>query len=343
MDSLSQIVLGAACGEAVLGKKIGNRAMLWGAIGGTIPDLDVVFLPFFDYIQRLSTHRGYSHALLICVLLAFPLAYLVWRKRRYRHTTTLNDWRKLFALSLVTHPLLDWFTTYGTSLFLPFSRHRAAVSSIFVVDPLYTLPFLICVLIAAFLPKISPHRRFWNYLGIGISCAYLLFTVFNKWSVERYFKASLVAQNIQYQRIFSAPMPFANTMWYNVAQTADNNFYFGYCSIFDNREQLIPLKKIERDEHLWGGLADTHAAQELRWFSRDFYTLSRKNDTLHFHDLCFGTLTAWHFDEDTKYFLDVELREQPDGTLQVYEHQPDFGRGDFKKFMLEYWQRMKGI
>ena len=41
MDSITQIVLGAACGEAVLGKKIGNRALLFGAIGGTIPDLDV--------------------------------------------------------------------------------------------------------------------------------------------------------------------------------------------------------------------------------------------------------------------------------------------------------------
>ena len=41
MDSLTQIVLGAACGEATLGKKIGNKALLFGAIGGTIPDLDV--------------------------------------------------------------------------------------------------------------------------------------------------------------------------------------------------------------------------------------------------------------------------------------------------------------
>jgi len=44
MDSITQIVLGAAVGDAVLGKKIGNRAMVWGAIAGTIPDLDVLFL-----------------------------------------------------------------------------------------------------------------------------------------------------------------------------------------------------------------------------------------------------------------------------------------------------------
>ena len=46
MDSLTQIVLGAAVGEAVLGKKIGNWAIFWGAIAGTVPDLDV-FLSYF--------------------------------------------------------------------------------------------------------------------------------------------------------------------------------------------------------------------------------------------------------------------------------------------------------
>ena len=42
MDSLTQIVLGASVGEAALGRKVGNRAMVWGAIAGTIPDLDVI-------------------------------------------------------------------------------------------------------------------------------------------------------------------------------------------------------------------------------------------------------------------------------------------------------------
>ena len=41
MDLLTHIVLGAACGKIVLGKKVGNKALLFGAIGGTIKDLDV--------------------------------------------------------------------------------------------------------------------------------------------------------------------------------------------------------------------------------------------------------------------------------------------------------------
>ena len=48
MDSLTQIVLGAAVGEVMLGRKVGNRAILWGAVAGTIPDLDVYCGYLFD-------------------------------------------------------------------------------------------------------------------------------------------------------------------------------------------------------------------------------------------------------------------------------------------------------
>ena len=76
MDSLTQIVLGAACGEAVAGKKLGNRAMLWGAIGGTIPDLDVFATFFCDEITATSFHRGFMHSFLFAALAPWGLAKL---------------------------------------------------------------------------------------------------------------------------------------------------------------------------------------------------------------------------------------------------------------------------
>ena len=79
MDSITQATLGAAIGEAVLGKKIGNKAMLWGAIAGTLPDLDVIFLPFYNEIQRISIHRGYSHSIIVSLLLGTLLAWIFYR------------------------------------------------------------------------------------------------------------------------------------------------------------------------------------------------------------------------------------------------------------------------
>ena len=79
MDSLTQIVLGAAVGEVCLGKKIGNRAMFWGGLAGTIPDLDVFALFWLSPLDSLVTHRGFSHSFVFAFLFAFLMAYLVKR------------------------------------------------------------------------------------------------------------------------------------------------------------------------------------------------------------------------------------------------------------------------
>ena len=87
MDSLTQIVLGAAVGEAVLGKKVGNKAALWGGIIATIPDLDVIpgNLIVESSIDQLLFHRGFSHSILFSVLFAFPFAWLIKKYPEFLH------------------------------------------------------------------------------------------------------------------------------------------------------------------------------------------------------------------------------------------------------------------
>ena len=79
MDSLTQITLGAAVGELVLGRKIGNKAMMWGAVAGTIPDLDVFARLWMNEIDSLAVHRGLSHSILFAVVAPFFLGYLTDR------------------------------------------------------------------------------------------------------------------------------------------------------------------------------------------------------------------------------------------------------------------------
>ena len=77
MDSLTQAVLGAACGEAVLGRKIGNKALIWGAIAGTIPDLDVVTQVFLSHeADELVYHRGLTHSILFTVFGAMLFGWM---------------------------------------------------------------------------------------------------------------------------------------------------------------------------------------------------------------------------------------------------------------------------
>ncbi len=89
MDTFTQLALGAACGEAVLGKKIGNRAMVWGAFGGILPDFDVAASFFTDEITALAFHRGFMHSITFAVLAALGLGWLVewlYRSGHYRRT-----------------------------------------------------------------------------------------------------------------------------------------------------------------------------------------------------------------------------------------------------------------
>ena len=74
MDSITQATLGAAVGEWLLGRKLGNRALAWGALLGTLPDLDVLIAPFLDTAGNLWWHRGPSHSLLVMLLASWLLS-----------------------------------------------------------------------------------------------------------------------------------------------------------------------------------------------------------------------------------------------------------------------------
>ena len=101
MDSLSQIVLGAAVGEAVLGRRIGNRAMVWGAVAGTIPDMDVLGKYFLSELDNLAFHRGISHSLLFCVVGALGFGWVTDRMYRSLHHARIAMATKAAAAVLV--------------------------------------------------------------------------------------------------------------------------------------------------------------------------------------------------------------------------------------------------
>jgi inner membrane protein len=141
LDSLTQIALGAAVGEATLGRKVGSRAPLWGAICGTLPDLDV-FIPLGDPVSDFTYHRSFSHSLFVLAALT-PL--VVWLILKIHPQTREHraGWAALVYLAFATHVLLDSFTVYGTQIFWPLDTTPVGWSTIFIIDPLYTLPLLL--------------------------------------------------------------------------------------------------------------------------------------------------------------------------------------------------------
>ncbi len=302
MDSITQFVLGAAIGEVVAGKKAGNRALLWGGFAGTIPDLDILFNPFFTELDNLSIHRGFSHSLIFAFIAAPLIAWPVNRLHQHRCTATYRDWLNLFFLGIFTHPLLDAFTLYGTQLFLPLSNYRVALNSISIIDPGYTLPLLMSTIAVLFFRRNKPGYAFkaakW---GLIISNIYLALTCLNKWHLEDIFKRNLDAQNIHPTQSMSNPVLFSNLLWCSVAKD-DSNCYIGYYSLLQNSKN-VKYESFPICDSLNTMIADRDGLKKLQWFSKGYYILEKRNDTLCFFDVRFGKSDLRISHENEKAFV----------------------------------------
>ncbi|MGB5942198.1 MAG: metal-dependent hydrolase [Leeuwenhoekiella sp.] len=283
MDSLTQIVLGAAVGEATLGKKVGNKAMLWGAIAGTIPDLDTIVGNFLDPVTAIEIHRGFSHSIVFSALAAPIFGWLV-SKIHQKEKVGWKSWGWLFFWGLFTHPLLDVHTTWGTQLFWPF-ENRLAIQNIFVIDPLYTVPFIICLILAMRLPRVSEKRRLYNAMGLFLSSAYLVISLFLKGIAFNRFETALGDQGISYVAMDTRPAPFNTILW---AANVDvgNAYLLADYSFLDS--QPIQFRRMPKNHQLLGKWTDSETIKRLVDISQGWYAITKSNGKLYFNDLRFG-------------------------------------------------------
>jgi inner membrane protein len=150
MDPFSQAALGAVVAQAAGHRRLGYRAALYGAAAGALPDVDVLFSIGGDFIDQLVTHRGITHSLFFAPVVGPILGWLIWRRERSRHADPelRNLWMLVITLALLSHPLLDLLTPYGTQLLLPFSDARFAVNAMPIIDPAYSLLLALGLLLA---------------------------------------------------------------------------------------------------------------------------------------------------------------------------------------------------
>ena len=330
MDSLTQIVLGAAVGEAVLGKKVGNKAMLYGAIAGTIPDFDTFASHFTDTVTALEIHRGFTHSIVFSVVFAPIFGWLV---SRWEKTASWKNWSWLFFWGFLTHPLLDAHTTWGTQLFWPLDL-RLAYKNIFVIDPLYTLPFLVFVILAMRKKRTSPKRRKLNNLGLIISSAYMLLTLILKGITYQKFTDALQQQNILYSEIETKPSPFNTILWTANVDTKDA-YLIGHYSFFD--AQPIQFTAYPKNHEWIEDLKEEENVQRLIKITKGWYTITKENEKLYLNDLRFGLLG---FSPSAKNFTFSFQLEKKNGEVIITEKEKD--TRDAKKLLGELWKRILG-
>ena len=336
MDTLTQVTLGASIGELVLGSKLGKRAPLWGAALGTLPDLDVFAAAFLTESAQLGVHRGLSHSFLGAICGGLGLGYAL---SILHSDATWREWSLLSFLALLTHALLDSFTMYGTQLFKPFSNYPVALGSIFIIDPLYTLP-LGGGLIAALFQRRLHWRRRLNAIGLCLSSAYLLLSAASYLHVRTAFTQALSDQGIAHQRLFVTPTPFNTVLWAGLA-AKDDHLWTGLYSLFDE-EPAIRFRRIERNTSLIADKITEEPVQRLLWFSRGYYQAERKDGKIFFSDLRFGRSDSW-IDTTGSYIFVFRLVADPEDPSRVadFRQLDPFADADLPD-LTRFWRRLKG-
>jgi inner membrane protein len=264
MDSLTHITLGACTGELLLGKKLGKKAMLFGAITANIPDVDTIPGLFMRGDEALLFHRSITHSLFFALLFGLLLAFVAKKAK-----LNAGYWQVafFFCFELALHDLLDTCTSYGTGLLEPFSHHRFSFHLLYVVDPLFTISLLCATIYLLFARS---GRATWAAIGIAISTIYLCVAVYCK---------SRIAEP------YSTPAPFTTLLWFCITKT-DKGYYTAYRSVFD--QEKAPYSYYPQNDALL-----KQPEPYLKTFADGYYTISDTNGKLHFNVLRFGQIQGW--------------------------------------------------
>jgi inner membrane protein len=335
MDTLTHTVLGAAVGEVVLGKKIGKKAMLLGALFSNVPDIDVVSNLFMHPVDALLAHRGFTHSFTFALIM-IPLFSYWFMKIHKRSTTNFRDWLKLIGITWISHLLIDSLTSYGTGWFEPFSHYRVSFNTIFVADPIYTFPLLVSSIALLILNSKSKQRKAWSYGGLIISCLYLVFTFISKIHVDNVVEESMKKQNLSYNELMTTPTPLNAILWNSIAKT-DKGYWIGFYSLFDKSKD-VSFYFADRNDSLVKDELNTDRGKKLIRFSQDYYCITQKDNINYFHDLRFGQFDGWN-KADAPFTFSYRLGQDNEG--EVFLQRRRF-QGSISELFSSLMERIKG-
>lgn len=330
MDSVTQITLGAAVSVAVMGKRVPVwQSALWGAAAGTTPDLDVV-VDFGDAILNMTRHRAESHAIAFLTL-ASPIfaGAATWLGKR---PGLFKRWFIAFWLVFMTHVTVDYLTVYGTQLLQPFTDYPFGRGSIFIIDPLYTLPLLIG-LIACLVSRTNRRFRF-NAIGLAVSTAYLAWGLGVQQHVESVATKNLPPTVSPDAKLLVTPSPLNSVLWRIVA-TSPTHYYEGWYSLLD-REPTVVWTEHDRGPELIAKYSAHPGIARIQAFSHGFFRMQESGGNVYITDLRMGFEPA--------YFFNFNMgAPSADGILDATRPALQEGRRpDLKKGLPWLWQRLTG-
>ena len=283
MDPLSQASFGAslsqsfATGRTCSGKSTLFSALVIGALAGMAPDLDVFISSAEDPLLFLEYHRQFTHSLvfipfgaLLCAAIFYPFA---------RKKLCFSQIYLFSFLGYATHGLLDGCTSYGTQLFWPFSSERFAWNTVSIIDPLFTLPVIVLILLAAYRKKVRYARIAFSYAVIFLSLG-----IVQNYRAEQAAHQLAQQRGHQIERVQVKPS-FGNRHVWKLIYEFDGRYYVDAVRLLWNAEYIpgTSIKKLDvKRDYPWLP-ADSQQAKDIerfRWFSDGFLAVSTQDPNL---------------------------------------------------------------
>ena len=278
MDPLSQGIVGSTAvlsgSKKLLPQKYIAIAIL-GFISGMAPDLDVFIKSSSDPLLALEHHRGFTHSLIF-----IPFGGLICATVLHQLFKKLLSFKQSLTaciLGYATHGLLDSCTTYGTQLFWPFSNKRVAWNLISIIDPLFTLPLIVLVILCC----IKKHSRpaliaslwIFIYLGLGFFQNQRAVTAIEE-------LASTRGHTISKKHVKPS---FGNILLWKTVYESNGKFYVDAVNLSGSpllyEGQSIKKFDAKRDMPLLNIKSTAYKdIKRFNWFSNDFISLYKSRD-----------------------------------------------------------------
>jgi inner membrane protein len=328
MDSISQAVLGAVTFALVKDKEIGKKALLYGAVLGTIPDLDVLLNPFFSSVQQLAIHRAFSHSIFFSILLSGILAFWFAKK----HKTEYKGWFLACFIALFTHPLLDTCTTYGTRLLYPLTKEYYSLNNVFVVDPAYTFVLLFATIMLWIKPNDWQNRKKIINWSLILSTSYLVWGLCVRTYIYNKYENILTEKNISFEKMTVVPTPL-NTFFWQIVVKSKTGYYFTDYSIFDRN----PKTNFHYENNEIELIKDHQNKPELEPlfnFLEGYEFIRKEGDFIHVYAAKFGPLQIKN--NQAQFVFPFVIDKNGKGI--VNEEQPQNG----DEILAKLWERIKG-
>ncbi len=331
MDSLTQIVLGGTVAAAAVPAAHRRKAAMAGAVLGTLPDLDGIPLMLMgaDVVTAVTWHRGPSHSLPVLAIFGW-LVWLLLRRYWAPVRETPRPWLIAIQLALLTHPLLDAFTVYGTQLLWPLAYNPMMWSSVFIIDPAYTLPLLVSFAAILWVGARPLGTKFLT-AGLLLSSAYLGWTLAAKAMVDHDARQAMAARGLQNAPMFSVPMPF-NTLLWRVVVLTPGGYLEGYRSLAVDKKPMTFTAYPSHTPAL-RELQAQPAVARLLWFTSGFMGAREVNGRLVLSDLRMGAEPDYSF----QYAV---AQRTPGGAWQAMAPEKVGGIGNARVQLGKAWERL---